>query len=58
MIKMIATFGVVYAIVFGLIELFRTMKKSEKITLAKSALYSSIIAAITAILLTVFVYLF
>lgn len=55
---MIATFGVVYAIMFGLIELFRAMTPGEGVTLAKSAVYSLVIAAVSAVLLSVFVYLF
>ena len=55
---MVATFGIVYAVVFFLIEFFRALTPGEGVTLAKSALYSLAVAAVSAILLTMFVYLF
>lgn len=58
MFKMIATLGVVYAIVFGIIEVVRSMSKNERMSLAKSATYAAVISAITAIVVAGFVYLF
>lgn len=58
MFKMIATIGVMYAVVFGIIEIFRSMTKNERMSLAKSAGYAAVISAITAIVLAGFVYLF
>lgn len=58
MFRMIATIGVVYALVFGAIELFRSMAKNERLTLAKSAGYAAIISVITAVIVFAIVYLF
>lgn len=58
MFKMFATIGVLYAIIFSIIEIVRSMTKNEQMSLVKSAGYAAVISAITAIVLAGFVYLF
>lgn len=58
MIKMILSFLIVFGIVAGSIELFRKMSKKERWSLTKTLGYSTIIAVVTIVLLTLLVILF
>ena len=58
MAKMILTFLIVFGLVFGAIELFRSLSKKERWALTKTVGYSIIIAVVTVTLLTMFVILF
>jgi hypothetical protein len=54
MIQMIFVFVVVFAIIYGGIEAFKHLTKSEKWDLTKNVLYSTIISVVTLLLLTFF----
>lgn len=58
MLKMIFVFLIVFALIYGGIELVRSLTKLEKWELTKTASYAIIIAVVTTLLLSTIVFLF
>lgn len=58
MFKLIAVFLFVFLIVFGLIELIRSMSNSARWKLTKTSIYAVSVALIATVLLSIIVFLF
>ena len=58
MLRLLLVFLITFAGVYGSIELFRSLTKKEKLALTKQAAYSTIVAVVTLLLLTLIVIVF
>ena len=56
MIRMLLVFLITFAVVYGGIEIFKNLTKSEKWRLTKQVAYSTLVSVVTLLLLT-FIYI-
>lgn len=54
MIRMLLVFLITFAVVYGGIEIFKSLTKSEKWRLTKQIAYSTLVSVVTLLLLTFF----
>ena len=56
MIRMLLVFVITFSVIYGGIEIFKRLTKSEKWQLTKQVAYSTLISVVTLLLLT-FIYI-